>query len=247
MIRNPLLEEAAEVYLRRREYVILHVIVLLGMALTTIGFWPSHSFLTFFRTETVPAVLQATLIIQGLGLTIIGFYVGLDRLAEKHIIRHSEWIERTTIPIGALFRGRIAAATIHMVLLSGAGLPFVVIAAGPAGSSLRVALAGTSLVFLSGLVGRFAGMLVSHLGERNYVVRVTGGWLFMAVFLVVTIQVYQPLNPVAAVVRVLDAPGDTVITSGAALAAAAILLAATYWESLARHRARSRREATRAR
>ncbi len=245
MIRNPLVDEAAEVYLRRREFVILHVIVLFGMALTTVGFWPTHSFLTFFRTETVPAVLHATLIIQALGMTILGLYVGLDRLAESGIIRHSEWIERTTIPIGTLFRGRIAAATIHMFLLAAAGLPFVVIAAGPSGSPLPAALAGTLLVFLSGLVGRFAGMLVSHLGEQSYVVRVIGGWLFMAAFLVVTAQLYPPLNPVAAIIRVLDSSVRTALESGVALLAVALLLAAGYRESLARHRARSRREAAR--
>ena len=246
-MRNPLLEEAAEVYIRRREYVILHLIVLIGMAVTTVGFWPSHSFLTFFRTETVPAVLQATLIIQVLGVTIFGLYVGMDRLAENGIIRHSEWIERTSISIGVLFRGRVAAATIHMLLVAAAGLPFVVIAAGPAGSPLGAALGGTLVVFLSGLAGRLAGMLVSHLGELSYVVRITGAWLFMAAFFVVTIQLFPPLNPIAAVVNVLDAPADTVLRSGTALVAVALLLAAAYRESLARHRARAKREASRAR
>ena len=247
MMRNPLFEEAVEVYVRRREFVILHLIVLLCMAFTTVGFWPTHSFLTFFRTETVPAVLQATLVIQVLGVTIFGLYVGMDRLADSGIIRHSEWIERTTIPIGTLFRGRVAAATIHTLLIAGAGLPFVVIAAGPAGSPLGAALGGTLIVFLSGLVGRLSGMLISHLGEQHYVVRVTGAWLFMAAFFVVTIQLAQPLNPVAAVMNVLDAPADTILVSGAALLAAALLLAAVYRESLARHRARTRREASRAR
>lgn len=257
-MRNPILEEAAALYLRRREYLLFHLLSLAGAAFFTFVLWPSRDFMYFFRTGSVPAVFQATLVAHVLGVTGLSLYAGLDRLADSQIIRHSEWLERTAIPTGVLARGKLLAATVHTAMLTVLALPFAVIAAGPAGISIRAVAASEVIVLLSGLAGRYAGMIISHLGETRYVVRVVGGWIFAALLFVATIQFYQPLNPIVAVVAqhaesspLMRIDGRTnvathpLVTSGAPLLAVAIALAGLYWFSLTRHRANAKREAHR--
>lgn len=242
---NPLLTEAVGVYLRRRQYVVLHVTVALTMTLAAVAFWPRHSFLHFFRTETQPLVLLATLIVQVVLVTVVSLAAGLDRIAGSAIIRHSEWLERTTLPIGVIVRGKLLAAVLHTAVLTLLGLPAAVVAAGPAGSGLAPVLAAQIVVLMSGTAARIAGLIVTHLGERNYVVRVTGGWIFTAILFVATITVYPPLNPIAGVAR---APGatdlDPVLESAGSLAGATLLLMIVYGISLARQRARTDRANT---
>jgi hypothetical protein len=257
-VKNPILEEAAEVYLRRREYLLFHLSFLVGAAFFTFVLWPSRDFMYFFRTESVPAVFQATLVAHVLGVTGLSLYAGLDRLAEAQIIRHSEWLERTAIPVGVLARGKLLAATVHTTMLTVLAVPFAVIAAGPAGISVRAVVASEAIVLLSGLAGRYAGMLIAHLGETRYVVRVIGGWVFVALLFVATIQLYQPVNPIVAVIAQhaensplmqlesrANAATHPLCTSGLPLLAIAMSLAGLYWFSLSRHRTHAEREAQR--
>ncbi len=240
---NPLLTEAVAVYLRGRRYVVVHITVALTMALTAVAVWPHHSLLYFFRTGTQPLVLLATLIVQVVLVTGVSLAAGLDRIAGSAIIRHSEWLERTTLPIGVIVRGKLLAAVSHTAVLTLLGLPAAVVAAGPAGSGLAPVLAAQIVVFMSGSAARTAGMIIAHFGERNYVVRITGGWVFLALLFVATITVYPPLNPIAAVA---SAPGATVLNpvlaSAGSLAGATLLLMIVYRVSLARHRVKTERE-----
>ena len=258
-MRNPVLEEAAEVYIRRREYLTFHLVYVAGIALFTILVWPARGFMYFFRTETVPAVFQATIIAQVIVITGVSLYAGLDRLAEAQIIRYSEWLERTTLPVSLLFQGKMLAGTVHTLFFVVAGLPFAVIAAGPSGVTVAAVLASELILLLAGLIGRVAGMLISHVGETRYVVRVVGGWIFVALLFVLTVQTYQPLNPIFAVIaqhgedspfmavetaadpavsrlavsRLADNP---LVASAVPLLAVALILAALFRLSLTRHR-----------
>ena len=255
MTRNPILEEAAQVYLHRREYLIFHLVSLAGAVLITFALWPNRGLMYFFRTESVPAVFQATVIVHVLAVTGLSLYAGLDRLAEAQIIRYSEWLERTAIPVGVLARGKLLAGVVHTLMLTVAFVPFAVVAAGPAGIPIRAVLASEAMVLLAGCAGRIAGMLISHLGETRYVVRVIGGWIFVAVLFVATIQFYQPLNPIYAVIAQhaegsplmrTDATGSLLehplVSSGMPLLLAIGALAALYWYSLVRHRRTAERE-----
>lgn len=254
-MRNPVLEEAAKVYLQRREYLIFHLVSLAGAVLITFALWPSRGLMYFFRTESVPAVFQATVIIHVLAVTGLSLYAGLDRLADAQIIRYSEWLERTAIPVGVLARGKILAGVVHTLMLTVAFLPLAVVAAGPAGIPLRAVLASEAIVLLSGIAGRVAGMLISHVGETRYVVRVIGGWIFVALLFVATIQLYQPLNPLYAVVaqHAEDSPlmrsdatasllEHPLVSSGLPLILAIGALTALYWYSLGHHRRTAERE-----
>jgi len=239
-VRNPLIEESAEVYVRRREYLTLHLFYIVGLAAFAIFLWPARGFMYFFRTETIPASFQATIIIHVIAVTGINLAIGLDRLAESQIIRYSEWLERTAVPIRVLFTGKIVSALAHTFFLVMAGVPFAVVAAGPAGIPMRVVAASEAIILLAGLTGRVAGMLISHIGESRYVVRVIGSWVFVALFFVVTVRAYPPLNPIVAVIaqHSEDAlPGaNPLLASGIPLAIAVTTLVALYWISLGRHR-----------
>lgn len=254
-MKNPILEEAAQVYLRRREYLIFHLVSLAGAVLMTFALWPSRGFMYFFRTESVPAVFQATVIVHVLAVTGLSLYAGLDRLADAQIIRYSEWLERTALPVGVLARGKILAGFVHTLMLTVVFVPFAVIAAGPAGIPIAAVLASEVIVLLSGIAGRLAGMLISHAGETRYVIRVIGGWIFVAVLFVATIQFYQPLNPIYAVIaqHAEDSPlmrtgtatslvEHPLFSSGVPLVVTIAALMALYWYSLARHRRIAERE-----
>ncbi|MFW5788736.1 MAG: hypothetical protein ACOCW3_02240 [Spirochaetota bacterium] len=254
-MRNPILEEAAHVYLHRREYLIFHLVSLAGAVLITFALWPNRGFMYFFRTESVPAVFQATVIVHVLAVTGLSLYAGLDRLAEAQIIRYSEWLERTTIPIGILARGKLLAGVVHTLMLTVAFVPLAVVAAGPAGIPIRAVLASEVIVLLAGCTGRVAGMLISHLGETRYVIRVIGGWIFVAVLFVATIQFYQPLNPIYAVIaqHAEDSPlmranaarsllEHPLASSGIPLILAFGALAVLYWYSLVHHRRTTQQE-----
>ncbi len=240
---NPLLTEAVAVYLRRRGYVVLHAAVALTMTLAAVAFWPPHGLLHYFRTETQPLVLHATLIVQVVLVTAASLTAGLDTIAADAIIRHSEWLERTALPVGVIVRGKLVAAVIHTAVLTLLGLPATVVAAGPAGSGLAPVFVAQLVVFGAGTAARTTGMIVSHYGERNYVVRITGGWVFLALLFVATIIVYPPLNPIAGVAL---APGasdlDPILESAGSLLAATLLLMIWYRVSLARHRERTQGE-----
>lgn len=248
-MKNPILEEAAEVYMRRREYLWFHVVYAAAIALFTVMVWPARGFMYFFRTESVPAVFQATVVVHVLVVTAVSIYVGLDRLADSQIIRYSEWLERTAIPVGALFRGKMTAAVVHTLFLTAVGVPFAIVAAGPSGTPIAAVLASETIVLLSGLAGRVAGMLISHVGEYRYVVRVVGAWLYIALLFVATVQLYRPLNPIVAVVRqhlesspfmqpseALPLPQNPLVASGVPMLILVLVLAGVYRITLARHR-----------
>ncbi|MFP4112797.1 MAG: hypothetical protein ACOC2Y_01095 [Spirochaetota bacterium] len=247
-MKNPILEESAEVYLRRREYMWLHISYAAAIALFAVLLWPIQGFMTFFRTETIPSVFQATVIVHLLAVNGISLYVGLDRLADDQIIHYSEWLERTNVPLGVLFRGKIIGGVVHTLFIVAAGFPFVLVASGPAGIPFAAVVASEVIVFIAGLLGRICGMLMSHVGETRYIIRVIGAWLYVAFFYLGTLQIYRPLNPIAAVVMqhaedspfmqlgrtgVLDNP---LVAAGAPMLAVTIVLAAVFRFSLARHR-----------
>ncbi len=239
-MRNPLLEESAAVYVRRREYLWLHLVYVAGLAVLAVVLWPARGFMYFFRTETVPGSFQATIIIHVLAVTGLSLAIGLDRIAESQIIRYSEWLERTAVPIRVLFTGKVVSAVAHTFFLVMAGVPFAVVAAGPAGISLTTVAASEAIVLLAGLLARIAGMLISHVGETRYVVRVIGSWVFLALLFVVTVRAYPPLNPIVAVIaqhsESSPVAGNPFLASGAPLAGAVIVLVALFWFSLERHR-----------
>ena len=84
------------------------------------------------------------------------------------------------------------------------------------------------------------------LGERYYIIRVMGGWIFLALFYVATERVARVLNPVVAIMAlsgggpgtpsVLDSPAalDGGFAYAGALAAMACLLAIAFSTSLVR-------------
>jgi hypothetical protein len=155
----------------------------------------------FFRLNTVPAVFEVVTVFQLLMLSAVSLIAGQDRLAPSEIIRYSEWIERTTLPVRALFVGKVISALIHTVILVIVATPFVIVAAGPAGIPLRAAFASQWIVFVAALLCRIVGLLLSHVGEDHYVVRVIGAWVFLAILYLATIGSLQALNPIIALVR----------------------------------------------
>jgi hypothetical protein len=200
-MNNPIVEESVRVYAAGREYGLLHLIYLALLAVFTILAWPSQSLMNFFRTGTMPAVFEVVTILELLAVSGISLFAGQDRLASNRIIRHSEWLEHTGVPIRTLLWGKLISAALHSLMLVVLATPFVLIASGPAGIPLRAALSTQWIVLLVSILCRLAGLLLSHIGEERYVVRVVGGWLFLALLFLVTIGVAQSLNPIIALVR----------------------------------------------
>ena len=198
---NPVLDESTRVYLRRKEYAFLHVGYMGVLALVTAAAWPASGYMSFFRLDSVPAVFDVVAIIELLSLSAISLFAGQDRLAASEIIRYSEWLERTRLPVTTLVAGKIVSALLHTVILVVISTPFVIVAAGPAGIPVRAALSSQWIVFMTALLCRTVGLLLSHAGEERYVVRVIGSWLFLALLYLVTIGADSPLNPLIALVR----------------------------------------------
>lgn len=251
---NPIVEESARVYLRRKEYGFLHVAYIGALAAVTVLAWPSQGFMEFFRSGTVPAVFQVVTVVELLTLSAIGLYVGQDRLAASTIIRYSEWLERTELPVRTLFAGKLLSAALHTVLLVALGTPFLIIAAGPAGLPVRATLSAQWIILLVALLCRITGMLLCHLGEEHYFVRVVGPWVFLALLYLVTIGVLQTLNPVVALVRQYSEASALVSTVGPVpflqhpallpsvyLLGGSVIVAALFALGLARHRGRADR------
>jgi hypothetical protein len=95
----------------------------------------------------------------------------------------------------------LITAVVHTLFLLILAVPFVIIAAGPAGMVTSVIVASLVLLFLIALASRFAGMLISHVGEHRYVIRVIGGWIYLALLYIATVQILPVLNPIVALVR----------------------------------------------
>jgi len=197
----PILEESFHVYLQTRAYRRLHVFYILGLATVTVLVWPSRGFMDFFSTESVPSAFQVVLILQLLALSAVATYSGMDRVASEEIIRYSEWIGRTPVRLRTLMIGKLTAGSLHTLLLIVLGLPFLVIAAGPAGIPLRALVSGVLVMALVVTLCRTVGMIISVVGEEHDVIRIVGSWVFLALLYLGTIQVLQPLNPIIAVSR----------------------------------------------
>jgi hypothetical protein len=256
---NPIMEEASEVYLRRREYVRLHIAYLIVHIVFAVLLWPNRGFMDYFRTDTVPVAFQGMVIIHLLAAATISLYAGLDRLAESQIIKHSEWLERTGVPVRLLATGKLVAAMLHGLLLVGLGAPSVVIAAGPAGIPFGAVAASEVIVLLTAVTCRLAGMIISHVGETRYFTRTTGGWIFLALLFVATVRTVPALNPIVSVIRqhsetspLMNADSSVtwrahpLVGPGIALSLLAVVLASLYVISLYQHRRRHLREARRA-
>lgn len=250
-MKNPILEESAVVYLRRREYFLLHTLYLIASAVFVLLVWPTRSYMYFFRTETVPAAFLATAVFHILALAGMNIYVGMDRLANTEIIRYSEWLERTALPVGALATGKLTAGFLHSLFLTLLAAPFLVVAAGPSGVTLETVIVLLPLLFLTAFLCRVAGQIVSHYGQESYFARTIAGWLFVALLFLVSIQVYRPINPIVVVTQQLQAlePGVNAaarqtIPLWESLVALAVLTGALiliYWYGLKRHRQRAER------
>jgi len=250
-VKNPVLEESAALYLRRREHFLLHSLYLTLSTVFVLLVWPTRSYMYFFRTETVPAVFLATAVFHILALAGMNIYIGMDRLGNTEIIRYSEWLEQTTLPVRALATGKLLSAILHTLFLTLLAAPFLVIAAGPSGVTLATAISLLPLLFLTAFLCRVAGQIVSHYGEESYFARTIGGWLFIALLFLISTQIYRPINPIVVVTQHLQAlePGVDVaattiiplwqsLLSLATLTGALVLL---YWLGLKRHRLKAAR------
>jgi len=198
---NPIIEESLNLHFKTHQYKVLHGLYIGGMALVTTILWPTRGFMEFFSTQTVPAAFEVIAILQLVTLSGISISAGLDRLASSEIIRYSEWLERTRLPVRTLFIGKLISAVIHTGVLIAIGSPFLFISAGPGGIPVRAVLSAGWVMFLVALFCRMVGLLISIVGERREVVRIVGSWIFLALFYLGTIQVLQPFNPIIAVVR----------------------------------------------
>lgn len=231
MTRNPVLQEARAVYLHRREYLWLHLGYLAASAVMLLIVWPSRDLMHFFRTQSPPPVYDVMVVYHAITLSLMNIFIGQDRVADGSIIRYSEWLERTSVPISILVGGKLFAAALHTVILTVVCLPFLVVAASPAGIPIQVIAPATLVLLLVSLLCRMVGMLISHWGESNYVIRVVGAWIFIALLFVATIQALPAVNPVVAVVS----PGRMVVPA-AVYVTATVAFAAIHAVSLARHR-----------
>lgn len=253
---NPIVEEAAQTYIHRREYGVLHSAYVGALAAVTVLAWPSQSLMEYFRSGSVPAVFEVVTIVELLALSVIGLVVGQDRLAAADVIRYTEWLERTRLPVSTLVSGKLVSALLHTVALVALGTPFVVIAAGPAGIPIRATLSSQWIILLVALFCRIIGMVLSHTGERYYFLRVVGAWVFLALLYLVTIGVLQSANPIVAVVRQYNEVSPLVSTLGPVpvarhpalvpsiyLLSASVIASALFAWSLAHHRKRAERSA----
>lgn len=200
-MRNPILEESRQLIIHRREYLLLHVIYLAVSALFVVLLWPTRGYVHFFRTAAVPSVFEATVIFQVIVLSVVSLYAGMDRFAPTAVIRYSEWLEHTALPVQTLITGKMITAFVHSLFLVLIAAPFTVVAGGPAGMPASVVSSSMILLFLTTLGCRIAGMLISYVGENRYVVRVIGSWVFLALLYVATVQIVPSLNPIVALVR----------------------------------------------
>lgn len=201
MTFNPIIEESINLHFKTRQFRKLHGIYIGAVALLTVVLWPSRGFMEFFSSQTVPAAFEAVAIFQLIALSGISISAGLDRLASSEIIRYSEWLERTRLPVRKLLIGKLGSALLHTIVLIALGSPFLFISAGPGGIPVRAVLSTQWVIFLVALFSRTVGMLISLVGERHDVVRIVGSWVFLALFYLGTIQLLQPLNPIIAMVR----------------------------------------------
>lgn len=201
MTFNPVIEESINLQFKTHQFRVLHGIYIGIVALVTVTLWPSRGFMEFFSTQTVPAAFEVVAIFQLIVLSGISISVGLDRLAGSEIIRYSEWLERTRLPVRTLLIGKLVSAVIHTVVLIAIGSPFLFISAGPAGIPVRAVLSAQWIMLLVALFCRMVGLFISLVGESREVVRIIGSWVFLALLYLGTIQVFQPLNPIIAVVR----------------------------------------------
>jgi hypothetical protein len=214
MTINPVVEESVNLHFRTRQFRVLHTVYIGALAAVTVVLWPSRGFMEFFSSQTIPAAFEAIVIFQLLAISGISVFLGLDRLAGTEIIRYSEWLEHTHLPVRALLGGKVAAALIHAFVLVAIGSPFLFILAGPGGIPLRAVFSAQWIIFLVALFSRFAGMFISVVGETRDVVRIVGSWIFLALFYMGTLQVLRPLNPIIAVVRQQNEQSPLVSTVG---------------------------------
>ena len=252
MTLNPVIEESINLHFTTHQFKVLHGIYIGSMVLVTVALWPSRGFMEFFSTQTVPAAFEAIVVFQLITLSGISVYVGLDRLAGSAIIRYSEWLERTRLPVRTLLIGKLISALIHTVVLVAVGAPFLFISAGPGGIPVRAVLSAQWIMLLVALFCRMVGMLISFVGESRDVVRIVGSWVFLALFYLGTIQVFQPFNPIIAVVRQQNELSPLVSTVGpvpfslhpavpssAYLLSGMILVVGVFGTAMYRHRSRA--------
>jgi hypothetical protein len=247
-MKNPVLEESAELYIRSRGFLKLHVGYLVLLALFLVIAWPSRGYMYFFRMETVPLVFLANVVFLIILSGFFSFSAGTDRIGSAGIIRYSEWLERTRVPVRSLVAGKLMAATLHTAFLTALSIPVLVAAAGPSGVPIGVIPGLLLVVFLTALACRIAAMIVSHYGEDSYVVKTIGVWVFAVLFFVLTLRLFRPLNPVVAAVEQIAAgapgavagvePGGTgAATAGViSLSLLTVALAGVFWGVLQRHR-----------
>ncbi|MEE8441096.1 MAG: hypothetical protein V3S41_05185 [Spirochaetia bacterium] len=252
MTLNPIIEESINLHFRTHQFKVLHGVYIGAMAIVTVLLWPSRGFMEFFSTQTVPAAFEAIAIFQLIALSGISISVGLDRLAGSEIIRYSEWLERTRLPVRKLLVGKLIAAVIHTVVLIAIGSPFLYVSAGPAGIPVRAVISAQWVMFLVAMFCRMVGLFISLVGESREVLRITGSWVFLALLYLGTIQVFQPLNPIIAVVRQQNEASPLVSTvdpvpfslhpavpSSAYLLSGIILVVVAFGTAMYRHRSRA--------
>ena len=253
MTLNPIVQEAVSLHFRTPQFRKLHLWYIAILAVVTVTLWPSRGFMEYFRLRSVPAAFEAIAVLQLLGLTGISVFVGLDRLAGIEILRYSEWLEHTRVSIGRLATGKLVSALVHTAFLVIVGSPFLFICAGPAGIPVRAILSTQWIIFLVALFSRIVGMLISVIGESRDVVRIIGSWIYLALLYLGTIQLFQPLNPIIAVVRQQNETSPLVSTVGPVplaqhpalpssiyLVSGLVLVTAGFVLALHRHRSRAR-------
>ncbi len=223
--------------------VYLVSVAVLGLALLVM--WPRATMEAALRTGQASDTFEVVSVCFLLVLLYLGARFGAEDFAGSPGTQLRDYVTLTPISLATLTAGRLAAGTLHTIVLLLLGAPFLVASMAVGGAELPMVLEAMLVIGASSLVARTWGLLGLVLipGRRG----LRDALVFVAVMTtaVLTFFLTPAASPFHLLAGLTRSPDDSAWLGCLAASAAAVLaLAVVSFGAMAGVRARARKKGT---
>jgi hypothetical protein len=238
---NPFVVEGMRMYLSDRGVLRMYLSVAGVLGLALLAIWPRTTIEAALRAGGTADTFTVVAVCFLLLLMYISAKLGAEDYSADTAVRLREYVTLTPVSLLSVIGGRATCAVLHTLLFLLIGAPFLAAAMAVGGAGFPQAISSIAVVGAASFGARMCGLLVLTLVDARRPLRDLLLIPTLGAALVVTWLFAPRVNPVHALIFLLQCPDGAAAGLACALAnaAVALVLAVSAWMVLSGVRARA--------
>lgn len=193
---NPFLQEGLAAAFGRRAFRRVYTLMVLFLAVMTVGIWPKNPIADFLRGGSPPQAFQAVSIALLLLISYLGGRIGLEEYAREDFTAAADLASLPSVPVRAVVSGKFLFAALHTVFLLCLGLPFLAVSVTVCGFRPSALGRACLLIVPPALVVRSAGIFLNLAFDLTPVPRNLALFAVMAALFAGTVVLAPSWSPI---------------------------------------------------